>query len=102
MIILTDGNKAVRIEMYTWKDGNTSNDFAPEFFEIGCLAPVLDEDGWEGYIGNTPVKKVDDVDECIENAKQWAKYYEPTDGEEAYVDIDEIEITWLRRIRQCL
>lgn len=102
MIILTDGNKAVRIEMYTWFDRVIDNNYELEFFEVGSLAPVLDEDGWEGYIDNTPVKKVDDVDECIENAKQWAKYYEPTDGEEAYVDIDEIEITWLRRIRQCL
>ena len=94
MSILTDGNKAVSIEMYTWKDGNTSNDYAPEFFEFGSLAPVLDEDGWEVYVGNEPVLTVGDVDECIANARQWAATYEPTDGEEAYADIDEIEINW--------
>ena len=92
--ILTDGKKIAIIEMYTMKDGNASNDYSPEFFEVGSLAPVLAEAGWEVCVGNTPVKEVDDVDECIANARQWAKYYEPTDGEEVYADIDEIEITW--------
>lgn len=94
MIILTDGNKAVSIEMYTWFDRVIDNNYELEFFEFGSLAPVLDEDGWEVCVGNTPVKKVDDVDECIENARQWIDVYEPIDREGAYIDIDEIEITW--------
>lgn len=94
MSIFTDGNRAVSIDMYTWKDGNTSNPIDPEFFEVGSLEAVTDEDGWGVTVDNEPVRIVDDVEECISNAKQWAKYYEPADGEEAYADIDEIEITW--------
>ena len=80
--------------MCTWKDGNSSNDYAPELFEAGCLEIVTDEDGWWVTIYNEPVRKVDDLDECINNARQWVGTYEPVDGEEAYADIDEIEITW--------
>lgn len=94
MSIFTDGNRAVSIDMYTRKDGNTSNPIDPEFFEVGSLEMVTDEDGWGVTVGNEPIRIVDDIEECIDNAKQWAKYYELADGEEAYADIDEIEITW--------
>ena len=88
MSIFADGKRAVSIDMYSWKVGNTSNPIDPEFFEVGSLEIVTDEDGWGVTVDNDPVLKVDDVDECINNARQWVDTYESADGEEAYADID--------------
>ena len=94
MSIFTDGTRTVSIDMYTWKDGNTSNPIDPEFFEVGGLEIVTDEDGWGVTVDNEPIRIVDDVEEYINDARRWADYYKLWNGEEAYADIDEIEITW--------
>ena len=75
MTRLTDAKKTVEITMKEWKDDGYTPDFSMDFFEVGQL-PYDDEK--DAYI-------VDDVDYCIEYAKDWQNcrgdFSEDTDEE---------------------
>lgn len=61
MVVLVDNNKAVEISIREWDEENSQYgpDWAADFFEVGLLKPVEDEE--LTYV-------VDDVDYCIEYA----------------------------------
>lgn len=63
MIRLIDNTKAVEISIREWDDENTQYgpDWAADFFEVGTLKTVEDEELELAYI-------VNDVDYCIEQA----------------------------------
>lgn len=67
MIRLIDNNKAVEISIREWDEENTQYgpDWAADFFEIGDLKAVEDEELNLAYV-------VDDVDYCIEQANDMA------------------------------
>lgn len=60
MVTLTDGNKTVEIIM---RNSYYGPDLSNEFFSVGCL-PKVDVNGDLAY-------KVEDVDYCIEQARDW-------------------------------
>lgn len=63
MIRLIDNNKAVEISIREWDEENMQygSDWAADFFEVGNLKHVEDEELNLAYV-------VDDVDYCIEQA----------------------------------
>ena len=61
MIRLTDGKKTVEIEMCDWTGSGYTPDWSRDFFEVGGL-PYDDENN---------VYIVDDVDYCVEQARDW-------------------------------
>ena len=62
---LTDTIKTIEITMRTWDGLNYSPDFAIDFFEAPYSAEL------DAYV-------VDDVDYCIDQAKEWAAENEET------------------------
>ena len=58
---LTDGIKTVEIKMVTWENSGYSPDWAADFFEAGRLP----------YDADTDTHEVDDVDDCIKEARDW-------------------------------
>ena len=86
---LYDGKKMVSIEMNNWTDNGYTPDWSIDFFEAGSLEYNEDMDA---YI-------VEDVDYCIEQARDWQNargdFYEPevtfADIESRNVDVNEIK-----------
>ena len=64
MTRLTDGKNTVGISMMEWKLYGLSPDWSNDFFDVGLLPFVEDENGDHVYI-------VDDVQYCIEQANEW-------------------------------
>lgn len=60
-LIEKNSNYIVSIEMREWKDGQYTNDWSNDFFEVGNLP--YDEEH-DAYI-------VDDTDYCVQYAKDW-------------------------------
>lgn len=87
MIRLIDNNKAVEISIRAWDDENTQYgpDWAADFFEVGLLKPVEDEEST--YV-------VDDVDYCIEYANDMVAGEGDFAGEpqpNQFVDVTELD-----------
>lgn len=61
---LTDGKKTVEIRMCVWEGNRYSPDFSNDFFENAGYLPYDDE--IDAY-------KVEDVDYCIDQARDWEK-----------------------------
>ena len=88
---LYDGKKMVSIEMNNWTDNGYTPDWSIDFFEAGSLEYNEDMDA---YI-------VEDVDYCIEQARDWQNargdFYEPevtfADIDSRNVDVNEIKTT---------
>ena len=74
--------RMIEIEMKVWKNGQYSPDWSNDFFEVGGLQ--RDEEN-DAYI-------VQDVDYCIEQAKDWEystgdySMDEPNEGNTVFVD----------------
>jgi hypothetical protein len=87
---LTDGTHTVEIEMLTWDDDKKQyigDDYAPYFF---------DDAGFFRDADDEPVWSVEDVNYCIEQAKDWEKCRgdfwdnEVAEGEERVVRVTEV------------
>lgn len=65
MTRFTDGSKTAEISMAVWLDGQWQPDWEMDFFDIGMLKRVEDEDG------TALVYVVDDVDYLIDQAEDW-------------------------------
>lgn len=61
--ILTDGNKTAEIIMHTWDGTQYGPDFSDDFFIVGGLP--------ETFIFDRVAYMVDDVEYCIEQARDW-------------------------------
>ena len=61
MIRLTDGNITAEIVMNNWDGNGWTPDWSPDFFEAGGLE----------YNDETDTYKVEDVEYCIEQARDW-------------------------------
>lgn len=61
MIKITDGKKTAEITMRTWEDNSYSPDWSADFFEAGSLE----------YDEESDTFRVQDVDYCIDQAKDW-------------------------------
>lgn len=91
---LTDGKKTIEITMQEWDGKQYKPDWSNDFFESGSLPKI-----WIAQI-NENAHKVEDVDYCIEQAKDWANYqgdfYDPetqeTDKERGIERIVSIDI----------
>ena len=66
MIRLFDGKKLVEIEMIEEQDEKVFPDFSADFFEVGGLKEVP-----EFYDHRATCYKVNDVDYCIDQARDW-------------------------------
>ena len=60
-IKLTDGEKTVQIEMKVWQGTGYSPDWSIDFFDAGLLP----------YDEENDMYTVEDVDYCIDAAKEW-------------------------------
>ena len=88
---LYDGKKMVNIEMNNWTDNGYTPDWSIDFFEAGSLEYNEDMDAY----------MVEDVDYCIEQARDWQNargdFYEPevtfADIDSRNVDVNEIKTT---------
>lgn len=88
---LYDGKKMVNIEMNNWTGNGYTPDWSIDFFEAGSLEYNEDMDAY----------MVEDVDYCIEQARDWQNargdFYEPevtfADIDSRNVDINEIKTT---------
>lgn len=75
MTRLIDGRKTAEITMHTWEEGNGyTPDWSADFFETGLL--IYDEE--------TEAYWVNDVDYCIDQAREWEK-----EAEDKVVDVYE-------------
>ena len=75
-MIITDGKKKVKIRMMYWTGDGYTPDCSNDFFEAGGLPRDEETDAY----------LVDDVDYCIDQAKDWKNrtgdfYYDIDDGE---------------------
>ena len=61
MTRLTDGTKTVEITMNNWDGNGWTPDWSNDFFEVGGLE----------YDEETDAYKVQDVDYCVEQARDW-------------------------------
>lgn len=81
---ITDGKKTVDIRMMTWTGSGYSPDWSLDFFEAGSLP----------YNDQTDTYTVQDVDYCIEQARDWqhseGDYRDDTPNENNCVWVDEI------------
>lgn len=65
MTKLTDNNRTIEIEMTTFENGNYSSDWSADFFDVGSLPYITDDN-------DDPVFLVRDVAYCIGQAEDWA------------------------------
>lgn len=89
MVVLVDKNKAVEISIREWDEENTQYgpDWAADFFEVGNLKHVEDEELNLAYV-------VADVDYCIEQANDMVAGEGDFAGEpqpNQFVDVTEID-----------
>ncbi len=93
MTQLTDGKKTVEISMSEWIGTEYTPDWSNDFFGTGSLPLV-----WVDAL-NEEAHKVEDVDHCIDQAKDWENYtgdfYDPEsqewnieNGIERYVEVN--------------
>lgn len=89
MVVLVDKNKAVEISIREWDEENSQYgpDWAADFFEVGNLKHVEDEELELAYV-------VDDVDYCIEQANDMVAGEGDFAGEpqpSQFVDVTELD-----------
>ena len=81
---ITDGKKTAEIKMMVWLGHDFSPDWSPDFFDAGRLE----------YDGETDTYKVDNVDYCIDQVRDW----EACQGDFADYEPDENNVVIITEI----